>query len=92
MSSLKTIKQEGIIRQGCEFHIGGGEFSIYKESEELLKRYALTNFAKLYIPTNAIKYQEYLFQAMDQASTYIIVSLDAGSRETFKKIKSWGID
>lgn len=84
---LNYFKEEGIIRQGCEFHIGGGEFSIYKESETLLRDYALTNFAKLYIPTNAIKYQEYLFQALDQASTYIIVSLDAGSRETFKRIK-----
>lgn len=84
---LDSLKEKGIIKQGCEFHIGGGEFTIYKECNELLEKYALTNFAKIAIPTNAIIYNENLFKALDNNSTAIIVSLDSGCKKTYKKIK-----
>ncbi len=84
---LKHFKEQGVIKKGCELHIGGGEFTIYKECDELLELFAITNFARVFVPTNAIKYSETLFRAMDEATTYIIVSLDCGSRKTFQKIK-----
>jgi len=84
---LKSFKEEGIIRKGCELHIGGGEFTIYRECDELLELFAINNFARVFVPTNAIKYSHNLFRAMDEATTYIIVSLDSGSRKTYKKIK-----
>lgn len=84
---LKSFKEQGIIRKGCELHIGGGEFTIYKECDELLELFAVNNFARVFVPTNAIKYSPTLFKAMDEATTYIIVSLDCGSHKTFKKIK-----
>ena len=84
---LKELKEKNIIRQNCELHIGGGEFTIYDECEEFLQTYAVTNFARVFVPTNSIKYSETLFKAMDEATTYIIVSLDCGSRKMYKKIK-----
>lgn len=84
---LKSFKEQGIIRKGCELHIGGGEFTIYKECDELLELFAINNFARVFVPTNAIKYSHNLFRAMDEATTYIIVSLDCGSRKKFKEIK-----
>ena len=87
MPVLNSFKEEGVIRKGVELHIGGGEFSIYPEAEELLQNYSKDNFARIFIPTNAIKYNEFIFNAMDSGSTYIIVSLDSGTRETYKKIK-----
>ena len=87
MPILKSFKDRGIIKQGCELHIGGGEFTIYKECNEFLETFALTNFAKIAIPTNAIIYNENLFKALDNNSTAIIVSLDSGCRKTYKKIK-----
>ncbi len=84
---LNRFKEEGIIKKGCEFHIGGGEFTIYKECDELIDLYANSGFAKFYVPTNAVKYSEKLFQAMDKCLAHIIVSLDSGSRKTYKKIK-----
>ncbi len=84
---LKNLKEEGIIKKGCELHIGGGEFTIYKECDELLNLFAVSDYARVFVPTNAIRYSESLFQAMDKATTYIIVSLDCGSRKLYKKIK-----
>ncbi len=84
---LKSFKEQGIIKKGCELHIGGGEFTIYHECDELLDLFAINNYARVFVPTNAIKYSDKLFQAMDKATTYIIVSLDCGSRRTFQKIK-----
>ena len=84
---LKSFKEQGIIRKGCELHIGGGEFTIYRECDELLELFAVNNFARVFVPTNAVKFSQNLFRAMNEATTYIIVSLDCGSREIFKKIK-----
>lgn len=84
---LKSFKEQGIIKKGCELHIGGGEFTIYKECEELLELFAVNNYARVFVPTNAIKFSPTLYKAMDEASTYIIVSLDCGCRKTYKKIK-----
>lgn len=84
---LKNFKDQGIIKKGCELHIGGGEFTIYHECDELLDLFAINNYARVFVPTNAIKYSDKLFQAMDKATTYIIVSLDCGCKKTYHKIK-----
>ena len=84
---LQNLKEQNIIRKGVELHIGGGEFSIYKEHDSILKEFALTNFARVFIPTNAIKYSHSIFEALNNRNTFIIVSIDSGCRSTFKKIK-----
>ena len=84
---LRNLREQNIIRQGVELHIGGGEFTIYKECDELIEEFALSGFAKIFVPTNAIRYSEKLFQAMTNNSALIFVSLDSGSRKTYNKIK-----
>ena len=84
---LKSFKEQGIIKKRCELHIGGGEFTIYKECDEFLDLFAINDYARVFVPTNAIIYSEKLFKAMDEATTYIIVSLDCGSRRMYHKIK-----
>ncbi len=84
---LKHYIEEGVIKKGCEFHISGGEFSIYNEANEILELIAVSGFAKVIIATNGIRYLESLFKALDMGNTYMCVSLDSGTRTTFKKIK-----
>ena len=90
MPLLKYYKDMNIIKEGVEFHISGGEFSIYKESDAILREFALTNFAKTVIFSNCIQYSEMFEKSMDCGNTYIINSLDCGSRELYKRIK--GLD
>ena len=87
MPVLKSFMEQGLIKKGCELHIGGGEFTIYDECDEILEMFAVSNYSRVFIPTNAIIYSHNLFRAMDEATTYIIVSLDCGSRKLYKKIK-----
>ncbi len=87
MPVLKSFMEQGIIKRGLELHIGGGEFTIYKECDEILELFAISNYARVFVPTNAIKYNHNLFRAMNEATTYIIVSLDSGCRKTYHKIK-----
>lgn len=84
---LKNLKEQNIIRQGVELHIGGGEFTIYKEFDDILDEFAISGFAKVYIPTNAIKYSEKLNIAIKKGHVSIIISLDSGCRRTYRKIK-----
>ncbi len=85
---LDNLKEQGILRQGCEFHIGGGEFSIYPECDEIIEKYILSGFSKfLAIATNAVVYKESVFNAMDKGKACIIVSVDSGSKNMYKKIK-----
>ena len=84
---LRDLKQQDIIKQGVELHIGGGEFTVYKEFEDIIEEFAITGFAKVYIPTNAIKYSEKLNTAIKKGHVAIIVSLDCGCKKTYKKIK-----
>lgn len=84
---LRYLKEEGILKKGCELHIGGGEFTIYKESEDILREFCINNYAKMYVATNAIRFSQPLADALNSGSTYAVVSLDCGSRETFKRIK-----
>ena len=84
---LKYLKNEGVLKQNCELHIGGGEFTIYEESEEILSEFGLTGFAQIVVPTNAVKYSEKLHKTLQQGNACVVISLDSGSRETFKRIK-----
>lgn len=84
---LRDLKKQGIIEKGVELHIGGGEFTIYKECDNLLEEFALSGFANVYIPTNAIKFSDKLDLAIKQGNAGIIVSIDAGTKQTYRKIK-----
>ncbi len=84
---LKYLREQGILGKGLELHIGGGEFSIYDECESIIKEFGMDNSTQIYIPTNAIKYSEIIDKSIKEGYTYIIVSLDCGSRKTYKKIK-----
>lgn len=87
---LKHYKDIGVLIKGCEFHISGGEFTIYEECDDLLKEFGMTNYAKIIISSNCIRYSDALRQSMETGSTYVIHSLDCGTKELYKKIK--GVD
>lgn len=87
MPILKYYQQNGIIKKGCEFHISGGEFTIYDECDELLKEFGINGYAKIIISSNCIRYSDRIKESIEAGNTYIITSLDCGSRNLFKKIK-----
>ena len=85
---LDDMREKGILKQNCELHIGGGDFSIYPECTEIIEKYVLSGFSKfLAIATNGIVFSESIFKAMDLGKACIIISIDSGSKKQYKKIK-----
>ena len=85
---LEDLKEKNILRENSEFHIGGGEFTIYPECDEIIEKFVFTNFIKrLCVATNGIKYSENLCKAMEMDKACIIISVDCGSPRLFSKIK-----
>lgn len=87
MPFLMYLKNEGILKDNLELHLGGGEITIYKECESILEEFGIKGNAKIYAATNAIHFSENLYKAIQNGNTDVIISLDCGSRETFKRIK-----
>ena len=84
---LKYLKQEGVLKENFELHLGGGEFTIYKECEGILQEFGATGFAKIFVATNGIKFSQGLYDSIKYGGANIVISLDCGSKNTFKKIK-----
>lgn len=87
MPFLLYLKKEGILKDDLELHLGGGEITIYKECEAILEEFGIKGNARIHAATNAVKYSENLAKAIAKGNTNVIVSLDCGTKETFKKIK-----
>lgn len=87
MPFLMYLKNEGILKDNLELHLGGGEITIYKECESILQEFGINGNANIHAATNAIKFSPNLYKAIEKGNTNIIISTDCGSRETFKRIK-----
>lgn len=87
MPFLLYLKNEGVLKDDLELHLGGGEITIYKECEAILKEFGINGNAKIHAATNAIKFSENLYKAIEKGNTNIIISLDCGSKNVFKQIK-----
>jgi len=66
----------------------GGNISLLKEFEALMREFYAHNCDDFVILMNAIQYIPILEKFGCNAKSHICISLDAGTRETFKKIKN----
>lgn len=82
-----TLKKDGII------DFAGGEPTIYKDFETLLKLFVDNEFEKIDVHTNAIKYSKAIEEGIEKGTVNILVSIDAGTKKTHRKIKKvWSYD
>lgn len=84
---LRYLKDEGVLKPKFELHFGGGEFTISNECEDILNEFGATGFAKIYVATNAIKFSQGLYDSIKYGGNDVVISLDCGTKETYKKIK-----
>lgn len=85
---LDDLKNKGVLKRNFEIHVGGGEFTIYKECNDIIEKYVLTGFSsRIAIATNGIKFSDSIYRAMKENKACIIISLDSGNRNLYKKIK-----
>jgi len=84
---IKEMLQKNILRRGGSIHFGGGEPALLPEFEDIIRLLLDYKFYDLRVHTSGIKYMPILERGIREGRLKVVVSVDAGSRETFKKIK-----
>lgn len=87
LNQLKELVRKNIIDKNALIEMGGGEFTIHKEFDQIF-RFLLDNGYRRYkIFTSCLRHSKEIEEALSYGKTELIVSPDAGDRETFIKIK-----
>jgi len=81
---LQELKDENVIDGNTYFRFANGEISIIPGREKML---SMLNGTKTVILSNCVLYDEILAQHLKYGRSFLLCSLDAGTRETYKKIK-----
>ena len=87
---IKQLSDEGYLRQGGQITVAGGEPTIYKNFDKLIKLFIDKKLSPVRILTNGIKYSEIIAEGLQKDIVNIMISVDSGSSEMFQWIK--GID
>ena len=85
---IKELFNNNLILGKCIYIIGGGEPTVFPQGElEYLAYIGLLTKANIVILTNAIIYNESIAKIISIADSELKVSVDAGTKETFEKVK-----
>ncbi len=84
---IKEMYSRGILRRESEISFGGGEPTLLKEFDNIVKFFMDNFFIRCRVHTSGIRYSPALADAINTLLAYVVVSVDSGSRETFKQIK-----
>ena len=85
---LKELYKNNILdRKNLMACIQGGDISVLKEFEPMMKEFLKNGIRTFYILSNNIKYQPIVKSLLDKNLCDFTTSLDCGCRETYKKIK-----
>lgn len=87
---IKDLFANNLYRPGGQISFAGGEPTILGEFEELI-HFLLDNIqdTSIRIHTSGIKYSPAIARGISESKLDVVVSLDAGSPETYKEIKGF---
>jgi len=84
---IKEMLEKNILRRGGSIHFGGGEPTILPEFEDIIQLLLDYKFYDIRIHTSGIKYSSVLERGIREGRVRIVISVDAGTPETYQKIK-----
>ncbi len=84
---LKDMIKKKILKPGGDISFGGGEPTILTEFDDIIKLLLNNKFYNLRIHTSGIRYSKVLEKGIREGRINVVVSTDAGSEDTYKKIK-----
>lgn len=84
---LKDMIRKKILKPGGDISFGGGEPTILTEFDDIIKLLLDKKFFNLRIHTSGIRYSKILEKGIKEGKINVVVSTDAGSEETYEKIK-----
>jgi molybdenum cofactor biosynthesis enzyme MoaA len=78
------LRDNGLLADDCVIGFGSGEISITPQKDKLLD--ATVGYKRYYL-TNAFRFEPRIADSLKTDKGHIYVSLDSGTRETFKAVK-----
>lgn len=85
---IKDMFEKDLFKPGGEITFAGGEPTILEEFEDLLDLLVENKVSKVIIHSSGIKYSPAIARGIAAGIVDVVLSLDAGSAETYKKIKN----
>lgn len=85
---IKQLYDSGIIGEDLWVEFQGGNISMLKEFDALMEEFQKNGCEKFAFLINGIKYIPYFEKLKHAEKSFVCISLDAGKRETFAKIKN----
>lgn len=84
---LKELYKNGLINSNTNINFGGGEPTILKEFDDLMEFFFRINTKSIRINSSGIKYSKQVEKALQKDILSLVISIDAGSEETYEKVK-----
>ena len=84
---IKDLIEKRYLRNNSDITIAGGEPTITSDFDKTLKILIKNNIRPVRVLTNAIRYNRYIELGLKKSIVNILVSVDSGIKETYKKIK-----
>lgn len=88
---IEVYRKRGKIIPGGGIDYNGGEPTLLPKYEEILNYLIKYDIGCISFYTNCVKYSDAVYNALKDNKIQIITSLDAGTAETYKKIKGANI-
>lgn len=88
---IKDFYAENLIdKENLTVEFQGGSIAVLNEFDDLVDIFLKNNAKKIFFYTNGLKYMPSIVKTAQQTEVLIICSVDAGTPETFKKLKPAG--
>lgn len=87
---MKQLSENGYLKQGGQITVAGGEPTLYHNFDKLIKLFIDNKLSPVRVLTNGIKYSEIITEGLQKDIVNIMISVDSGTPEMYKKIK--GVD
>ena len=84
----ELYKQNMIDKKELDVHFQGGNVSVLEEFNDLVNIFIKNGVKRVEIATNGIKYLPQIEQICNKTFVDVNISIDAGTKETYKKIKT----
>lgn len=85
---LKYLCKEGILRRNAKILFGGGEPAVLDEFEDIINFLIDEGFQNIRVHSSGIKYMPCLEKGLREGKIHLVISVDSGSPEIYKKIKN----
>lgn len=85
---VDELLDKNLLKYNGSLRFVGGEPTLMKEFDYLVDLFSKNNVPEIYVPTSAIRLSKSLCNALEKVeSAAIVASIDAGTKETFEKVK-----